>query len=369
MKRRNFLKGALASSAAVAAASSFPAPAISQGRMEWKMVTSWPRGLGGLHTGAERFAQRIGEMTDGRLTIKVFAGGELVPALQCFDAVAGGTAEIGHDAPYYHLSKSPAMAFYSTVPFGLTATEMAAWMHFGGGQQLFEKLMARFGLKAYHGGNTGHQLAGWFRKEIKSVDDLKGLKFRMPGQGGLAMQKLGVNVVNLPGGEVFQALQSGALDGTEWVGPYNDLALGFYKVAPFYYYPGFHEPGTALQVMFNKAKLEALPKDLQAILKYCCHAENDTMLAEFNARSGPALRELVTKHQVKLRKVPNEVVIAFGNASGEVLQEVIDKGDDITKEVARSFLAFRQEQINYNRITDEAYTIARRLRFKYPTKA
>ncbi len=366
MKRRQFLKGAAAASGAVAAASSFPAPAISQGKMEWRMVTGWPRGLPGLHTGAERFAQRVGAMTGGRLTVKVFAGGELVPPFGGFDAVSSGAAEMAHDAPYYHVSKSPGTAFFSTVPFGLTAPEMDAWINFGGGQQVWDKLNAQFGLVSFHAGNTGHQMAGWFRKEIKSLEDIKGLKVRMPGQGGQVLQKLGATVVNLPGGEIFAALQAGTIDATEWVGPYNDLALGFYKVAKFYYWPGFHEPGTALQVMMNKAKYDALPADIKEIIRTACAAENNTVLSEFYARSGPALTELVRKHGVQLRQMPRDVLEGLGNASGEVMQEVMDKGDPLTKEVAKSFLSFRREIIQYTRVSEQAYMNARLLKFKYP---
>jgi len=367
MERRRFIKTAgLGAVAAAGAATSFPKAAISQGRIEWRMVTGWPKGLPGLHTGAERFAQRVGDMSGGRLTIKVFAAGELVPAFGGWDAVVSGSAEMAHDAPYYHISKAVGAAFFSAVPFGLTATETSAWINFGGGQEVWDKLYAPFGLMALHGGSTGVQMGGWFRKEIKSVDDLKGLKFRMPGQGGQVLTKLGATVVNLPGGEIFPALQSGALDGTEWVGPYNDLALGFYKVAPFYYWPGFHEPGTTLQVMMSKAKFEALPKDLQAIIRSAAAAEMDVMTSEFNGKSGPALNELITKHRVQLRQFPRDVLIAFGTASGEVMQDVLDKADPNSKAVAVSFLKFRKEIMAYSRISDLAYMQARLLSFKYP---
>lgn len=367
MKRRNFLRGAgLAAGVAVAGASSFPKPALSQNKMEWKMVTSWPKGLPGLGTGAERVAERIGKLTDGRLTIKVYAGGELVPALQCFDAVSQGTAEMSHDASYYHLSKSPATGFYTAVPFGLTAAELNAWVHFGGGQELWDELYAPFGIKGFLAGNTGVQMGGWFRNQIKSVNDLKGLKFRMPGQGGQALTKLGVTVVTLPGGEIFANLQSGAIDGTEWVGPYNDLSLGFYKIAKNYYWPGFHEPGSGLQLMVNKAKYDALPEDIKQIIAASCAAENDIMLSEFNARSVTALNTLVNEHKVKLRQFPKEVLVAFGNAAGEVMQEVFDKGDDITKKIADSYYKFRHDVKEWTKISESGYTAARALKFNYP---
>ena len=366
MKRRSFLTAATATGVAVAAASSLPKPAISQGLIEWRMVTSWPKGFPGLGTGAERVAQRITDMSDGRLRVQVFGGGELVPALQVFDGVAGGTAEMGHDASYYHLGKSPATAFYTAVPFGMTAAELNAWVHWGGGQELWDELYAPFGLKGFLAGNTGVQMGGWFRKEIKSVDDLKDLKFRMPGMGGQVLQRLGTTVVLLPGGEIFPALQSGAIDGTEWVGPYNDLAFGFYKVAKFYYWPGFHEPGSGLQLTVNKAQYDALPKDLRQIVEAAALAENDVMLAEFNSRSGPALQTLVRTHGVQLRQMPRDVLLAIGEESGKLMEETIEGGDAITKKIGRSFLKARSEALAWTRIADQAYTNARLLPFRYP---
>ncbi|MHA1565628.1 MAG: TRAP transporter substrate-binding protein [Alphaproteobacteria bacterium] len=366
MKRRSFVKGAVAAGVASAAASSLAKPAIAQGRIEWRMVTSWPKGLPGLGTGAERVAQRISTMSDGRLTVKVFAAGELVPALQVFDGVAGGAAEMGHDASYYHLGKSPATAFYTSVPFGMTANELNAWVRWGGGQELWDELYEPFGLKGFLAGNTGVQMAGWYRKEIKSLDDIKGLKFRMPGLGGKVLERLGATVVLLPGGEIFPALQSGALDGTEWVGPYNDLSLGFYKVAKYYHWPGFHEPGSGLQMTVNRSKYEALPKDLQAIVSAAASAENDIMLAEFNSRSAPALQTLVREHGVQLVQMPRDVLQAFGTESGKLMQETMDDGDAITKKIASSFFKARREALAWTRLSEQGYTNARLLKFAYP---
>lgn len=364
--RRKFIGGVAAAATGAAAASSFPKPAISQGRQEWRMVTSWPKGLPGLGTGAERCAARIGELTEGKLTVKVYAAGELVPALQVFDAVASGTAEMGHDAPYYHLQKSPAFGFYTSVPFGMLAHELNAWVYWGGGQELWDKLAHPFGIQQFLAGNTGKQMGGWYRKEIKSVDDLKGLKFRMPGQGGQVLTRLGMTQVQLPGGEIFQNLQSGAIDGTEWVGPYNDLSLGFYQVAKFYYWPGFHEPGSGLALSINKAKWDSLDKTTQEIIKAAAAEENDRMLAEFNARSGPALRTLIQEHGVQLKQYPQDVIVAFGNASGELMQELLDGGDPIVKEVATSYFKARQDSMIWTRIADQGFANARLLNFTYP---
>jgi len=298
--------------------------------------------------------------------IQVYSGGELVPPLECFDAVADGTADIAHDAAYYHLSKSPACGFFTAVPFGLTASELNAWIYFGGGQELWDELYAPFGLKAFLAGNTGSQMGGWFRKEINTVEDLRGLKFRMPGQGGQVLSRLGTTVVTLPAGEIFANLQSGALDGTEWVGPYNDLALGLYKVAKYYYWPGFHEPGSALQCTVNTARFEALPGDLKQVIEVACGRENDMLLAEFNGRSAPALASLVNEHGVILKQFSKDVLIAFGDASGELMQELYDRGDDITRRICESFFAFRRDIRLWTRIADQAYANARALKFDYP---
>ncbi|MEX1107372.1 MAG: TRAP transporter substrate-binding protein [Dongiaceae bacterium] len=368
MKRREFLAGAgiAAGAAATSLVSNFPKPALAQERIEWKMVTAWPKGLPGLDTGAQRLATRISELSEGQLVVQLYAGGELVPPLACFDAVADGTADMAHDAAYYHLSKSPATGFFTAVPFGMTAAELNAWIYYGGGQELWDELYEPFGLKAFLAGNTGCQMGGWFRNEINSIDDLAGLKFRMPGQGGQVLSRLGVTVMTLPAGEIFANLQSGALDGTEWVGPYNDLALGFYKVARNYYWPGFHEPGPALQCTVSKAKFESLPEHLQQIIASCCSQENDQILAEFNARSSPALASLVNEHGVMLKQFPREVLEAFGRTSGELMQEIYDDGDEITRKISESFFKFRRDIRLWTRIADQAYTNARSLPFDYP---
>ena len=365
MKRRQFLKGAAVAGTGAALASNFPTPAIAQGKVEWKMVTTWPKNFPGLGTGAERLAKRVSDLTDGRLTVKVFAAGELVPPFESFDAVSRGTADMGHAAAYYWQGKSKATNFFAAVPFGLTATEHSAWIHHGGGQKLWDELYAQFNLKPFIAGNTGVQMGGWFRKELKSVEDFKGLKYRMPGLGGEVLKKLGAVALNLPGGEIFPALQAGTIDGTEWVGPWNDMAFGFYKVAKFYYWPGFHEPGTALEVFCNKQKYDALPKDMQAAIAIACQADENEMLAEFNARNGESLQVLVRQHGVQLRQTPRDMLTAIGNASGELIKEILDGGDPMTKKVAQSFLKSRRELLNWNRIADQAYLNARTLQFKY----
>jgi TRAP-type mannitol/chloroaromatic compound transport system substrate-binding protein len=365
--RRNFLKRAtLAGGAAVTAAAAFPKPAITQSRTEWRMVTTWPKNFPGQGTGAVRFAESVEKATEGRLVIKVFAAGEIVPPFESFDAITRGAADLMHATPYYWPNKSKALMFYSTVPFGMTTSEQEAWMQFGGGQELWDKVLDPFGLQGFHGGSTGVQMGGWFNKEIKNVDSVKGMKMRIPGLGGEALKKLGMTVVNLPGGEIFAALQSGAIDATEWVGPYNDLTFGFYKAAKFYYWPGMHEPGTQIEITMDKKKFTALPQSVRDILKACIRQENLTLTAEFNARNGQALETLIRQHNVVLKRFPNDFLQAYGNASGQVIQELRDGGDPLTKQVIESFLKARRELSGWNRLAEQGFMNARLLDYKFP---
>lgn len=366
MKRRKFIAGIGVATGAIAAASQFPKPSIAQDRIEWRMVTSWPKGMPGLATSADRLASRIDSMSGGRLKIKVHAAGELVPELECMEAVSDGRAEMGHDAAYYHIRKLPAAGFFSAVPMGLTATELNGWIYFGGGQELWDELYNPLGIRAFLAGNTGVQMGGWFRKEIRSVQSFKGLRFRIPGQGGDVLAKLGATPVMLSGGDIFGSLQSGAIDGAEWVGPYNDLSLGFYKITKLYYWPGFHEPGTALQCMVNRAKFDGLSDDLKRIVASACAAENDITLAEYNGRSPAALATLINEYGVQLTEFPNEVMRAFGKASGEVMQELFDSGDDVTRRIATSYFAFRKSALRWTRISETAFANARFMKFDYP---
>ena len=364
MKRRDFV-GAAATGGAAVAASAFPAPAIAQGRQEWRMVTTWPKNFPGQGTGAERFAQAVGEATDGRLTITVYGAGELVPAFESFDAVQSGAAECMHATPYYWQGKSPAMNFFSTVPFGMTTQELIAWMKFGGGQELWDELYDGFGLKGFHGGSTGVQMGGWFNKEINSLADLQGFKMRIPGLGGEMMRRLGVTVVNLPAGEIFPALQGGSIDATEWVGPFNDLTLGLYKVAQYYYWPGVHEPGTEVEITVAKEAWDQLPPDIQKIFELTTKAEDTMLTAEFNARNGDALDALINQHNAQLRQFPDDVLQGFGKASGEIIAELRDSGDEITRKIATSFVEQRKKLMDWSSYGELAYMRARTLDFDY----
>ena len=328
--------------------------------LAWKMVTTWPKNFPGLGTGANDLAKLIEEMSNKRITVKVYGAGELVPALSTFDAVSRGTAQMGHGAAYYWKGKHEAAQFFAAIPFGLNAQEMEAWIQHGGGQALWDELYAPFGLKPFSCGNTGVQMGGWFNKEIKTVQDFKGLKMRMPGLGGDVLSKLGGTVVTIPGGEIFQALRSGTIDAAEWVGPSNDLAFGLNKAAKFYYWPGWHEPGTTIEALVNKKAYDELPADLKAIVKGACQAASARMLAEFTARDASALETLVNQHGVQLRKYPDEVLKRIGVVSREVVAEIAKK-DPMSKKIHDSFMGFRKRAVKWNEHSEAAYSTARAL--------
>lgn len=362
MKRRHFLKTAGVTAAATAAAAT-TAQAADKKVYNWKMVTSWPKNFPGLGTGANLLAEKITEMTGGQIKVTVHGAGEVVGALEVFDAVSSGAAQMGHSAAYYWKGKNQAAQFFTAVPFGLTADEMAAWFYYGGGLELWHEVYKPFNLVAFPAGNTGVQMGGWFNKEINSIDDLKGLKMRIPGLGGEVLGRLGGTPVTLPGGEIFTSLQSGVIDATEWVGPYNDLAFGFYKAAKYYYYPGWHETGSTLEAMINKDAFEGLPAHLQNLVKDACRIVNEDMFAEYNARNGKALKELVTKHKVQLKQFPDEVLKEIIKVSDEVVAEIAKK-DDLSKRVYESYKNFRDESAAYVDVSERAYLNARALAYK-----
>jgi TRAP-type mannitol/chloroaromatic compound transport system substrate-binding protein len=359
MKRRKFLQGAAAGGVAAAAAT-VSAPAISQGIKQLKMVTTWPKNFPGLGTGAERLAENITTMSGGKLQVKVYAAGELVPAFQSFDAVSQGKAEMSHSVAYYWQGKSPAFNFFANVPYGFTAIEHAAWMLWGDGMKLWTELCDNFGVVPFMRASTGVQMGGWYRKEMNSMEDYKGLKFRMPGLGGEVLRKVGATVVNLPGGEIFPALQAGTIDGTEWVGPWNDLAFGFYKVAKFYYWPGFHEPCTTGEVLVNKKVWQGLTKEQQHIIDTAVHAEAIREWSEFHYKSGDALDVLLNKHGVQLRKFNDDMLAALGKAASEVIEEVGNK-DPFTKKVYESFIPARKKLMGWSSLGEQGYMNARSL--------
>jgi TRAP-type mannitol/chloroaromatic compound transport system substrate-binding protein len=330
-----------------------PAKAADNEVREWKLVTAWPKNYPGLGTGANRFAERVTSMSGGRLTIKVHGAGELVPAMGVFDAVRDGSAEMGHSASYYWKGKHPATPFFTAVPFGLTAQELNSWVNFGGGQALWDELYGEFGIKPLPCGNSGTQMAGWFRKEINSLEDIKGLKIRAPGLAGEVMQRIGATPVQMPGGEVFTSMQTGALDAADWVGPYNDLTFGLHKVAKYYYYPGWQEPGAMLEMMINKEKWDALPEDLQAIVKSAAEAENQHIYDEFTARNAEALKQLVNEHGVELRRLPDEVLEALEKTSQEAVEDLV-AGNDQARRIYESYRDFRDSVMPYIAVAEQS---------------
>jgi TRAP-type mannitol/chloroaromatic compound transport system substrate-binding protein len=370
MKRRHFLRTASVATAAglSAAACGRKAPdagAAGKGgpqkaEFTWKLVTTWPPNFPGLGTGASYLAETIERCSNGRLRVKVYGANELVPALEVFDAVSRGTAELGHSGAYYWKGKLESASFFTCVPFGLTANEMNAWLQFGGGMELWREAYAPFGLFGLPCGNSGAQMGGWFNKEINSVADLKGLKMRIPGLGGEVFERAGVTTVSLAGGEIFTALQTGAIDAAEWIGPYNDLAFGLYKAAKYYYYPGWHEPGSTLECLVNQKAFDALPADLQAIVQTAAQATNDRMLAEFNARSPAALKSLLEDHKVQLRAFPDDVLRLLRTISRQVMQEKAGK-DPMFRKVLDSFSAFERDVSSWTRISDQAILATRSL--------
>jgi TRAP-type mannitol/chloroaromatic compound transport system substrate-binding protein len=332
--------------------------AHAEAEIQWKMVTTWPKNFPGLGTAANNLAALIGEMSGGRMSVKVYGAKELVPAFEVFDAVSRGTAEMGHGSAYYWKGKSEAAQFFSTVPFGLTAQEMNGWMYHGGGLELWSELYANFGLVPAPAGNTGVQMGGWFNKEINSLEDLKGLKMRIPGLGGEVLKRAGGIPISLPGGELFTSLQSGAIDATEWVGPYNDLAFGLFKAAKYYYYPGFHEPGTILEAMINQKALQALPADLQSIVLNACKVVNQDLLSEYTARNPAALETLLGEHKVDMRVYPTDVVQRLRQLSEEVVAELAAK-DAFSKKVYDSYSGFLKQAKQWSGISELAYLQAR----------
>ena len=321
---------------------------------EWKMVTTWPPGFPVLQKGAERFADNIRAMSNGRLNIKVYAGGELIPPLQTFEAVSQGSVEMGHGSAYYWAGKVPEAQFFSTVPFGMTARGMNAWLYDGGGLELWRKIYKPFHVIPFPLGNTGVQMGGWFNKEINSLEDIKGLKMRIPGLGGKVLAKAGGNPILLAGSEVYTALERNTIDATEWIGPYHDQRLGLYRAAKHYYYPGWHEPGTVLELTINQRAWESLPTDLQAIISNAAQAENLRMLSEMEQKNMAALDQLRKREGIEIHRFPNEVLSRLKKLTNETLIEEAER-DPKFKRVYDAYQNFRKKNDAWSAISENAY--------------
>ena len=369
-ERRRFLKLLAASAAGMAAAGCGPSASnqntaaesapgtAADRRYRWRMVTAWPPGLPGFATTAVALADTLREISGGRFTIQVYAAGELVPAFEVFDTVARGSVEMGHSAPAYWKAQAPTTQLFTGFPFGMLPAEFNAWMAYGGGMELWRECYAPFGLIPFPGGNTGAQMGGWFRREIHSVEDFSGLKIRMPGLGGEVLRRLGATVVNLNAGDLFTGLQTGLIDATEWASPYNDLPLGLYQAAPYYYFPGWHEPAGSIEIIINRKALESLPGEFQKLIQTACTAVNHRMLSEFMARNVQSLRILVEEHGVQLRRFPDEVLRQLRRTATEVLDELA-AGDPLGARILASYREFQNGISGWQALSEGSYLSAR----------
>ena len=354
VSRRNFIKTV----AATAPTAMLATPAIAQSVTEWRMVTSWPKDLPGPGVTAQRLADRITAMSDGRLRVKLFSAGELVPALETFSAVSSGSADMAHTAPLFWTGRFPAAPVFTAAPFGLTPIEHITWINHGGGQELWDALYEPAGVKPFMAGNTGYQMGGWFKKPLAGLDDLKGLKIRMPGLGGAVLAKLGALPVSMAPGEIFTSLQTGLIDATEFLGPFSDRAMGFHKAAKYYYSPGFHEPNGTGEALVSRKAFEALPSDLKAIVESACAAENIFSLAESEWRNADSLRKLVDEDGVDLKTYPDEIIAAARDATVEVMETLAAK-DAISGKIVESYQAAAGHLDPWSKISVRAFLSAR----------
>ncbi len=347
ISKRKFLKqSSLALGAAVFASCSVEkdkeVPLVnlnSNKKYKWKMVTTWPPGFPVLGEGCTRLAEWIHQMSAGRMTINVYGGGELAPALETFEAVSSGAAEMGNGVSYYWAGKAPAASFFASIPFGMNAQQMHSWMLFGGGYELWRELYAPFNIIPFLGGNSGVQMGGWFNKEINTIEDFKGLKMRMPGLGGKVLAKVGGTAVLSAGSEIYTNLERGVIDATEWIGPYHDYLMGFHQISKYYYGPGWHEPGSILETIVNKREFERLPKDLQLIIEAATERLTLWCLSEFEAKNNIYLEKILAESQVQLKSFPSEVMKTLQEYTKEVYEEMAEL-DPMSKKVYNSFSNF-----------------------------
>ncbi|CAM5182556.1 ABC transporter substrate-binding protein [Bosea thiooxidans] len=354
MKRRQFMQTA-AAGAAASTAIAMPAIAQSNPEVKWRMTSSFPKSLDTIYGGGETLAKTVSDLTDGKFQIQVFAAGEIVPGLQALDAVSNNTVEMCHTVAYYYVGKDPTFAIPSCVPFGLNTRQQNAWLSNGGGGELFADFFKKYNVHAIQAGCTGAQMGGWFRKEIKSVADLQGMKMRIAGIAGAVLQKLGVVPQQLAGGDIYPALEKGTIDGAEWVGPYDDEKLGFSKVAPYYYYPGFWEGGPAVHAFINIEKWNALPKAYQAALAAAGAVATNSMTAKYDVQNPPALKRLVAAG-TQLRPFPQDVMEACLKASNEVYAEISAKNPDFKKAI-EAMAAFRSDQYLWWQVAELSFDV------------
>ncbi|MEO0327070.1 MAG: TRAP transporter substrate-binding protein [Pseudomonadota bacterium] len=354
VSRRSAL-GLFAGSAALPALAK---PSIAQQKIEWRMVTSWPKNLPGPGITAQRLADQITVLSDGRLTVRLYAAGELVPGLGTFDAVVNGTAQLAHTAPLFWAGKFPAAPLFTAGPFGLTPIEHITWINHAGGQALWDELYRPAGLKPLMAGNTGYQMGGWYIEPLKSLEDLKGLKIRMPGLGGAVMTKLGAIPVSLPPSEIFTSLATGVIDATEFLGPFSDAAMGFQKIAKNYYSPGFHEPNGTGEALVSLSALEGLPKDLQQIVVAACAAENIYSLGESEWNNAASLKKLVDEDGVSIHQYPTDILEAAKSATIEVMQDLADR-DAISARIVASYRGAARHIDPWSQISIRAFLNAR----------
>ena len=353
--RRKFMQGTVAGGAAVAVASTFAAPAIAQAKKEMIIVSTWPRDFPGLGVSAQRLAARITELSQGQITTQYFAAGERVGAFDSFDEVASGNSQAYIAADYYWKGKHPGWSYFTSVPLGMTTVEWNAWIKFKGGQELWDELAGEYGLKALACGSTGTQMGGWFNIEIESAEDFKGLKMRIPGQGGDVMAKLGASPVSLPGGQIYENLVSGAIDATEWVGPYNDYFMKFYEAAKYYYYPGFHEPGGGLSFGMNASWWGSLTDWEKSIITAACFEEHAAQYEEAQANNGFYLQKMINDHGVILKELPEEIFDVYAEAALEVFEEVRDHSP-LAKKINDNFQASLRELGGWQKIAEVAFS-------------
>ncbi len=359
MKRRTFLTGG-----AVAATSAVAAPAVAQGRRELKMALAWPLNYPGYGTSAQILAKKITEATEGRLSVKPYGANEIVPVSEMFDAVADGRVDMYHAIDYYWEDKDPAFNFFASVPFGLSPIEMDTWLNRYGGQELWDQLSARYNIKPLAAGNTGVQMGGWFNKRIDSEADLRGLRIRVTGLAAEVYKSFGAETVVVPGGRVVDALKSGEIDGAEWVGPWNDMALGLHRAARYYYHPGYHEPGTQISVGINLDLWIGLSEGEKELIKMACRTEAVRMLAEFNSRNAAAITQLVRDGQVQILGFPDNLLNEFGKASSEVAMRLAASSDHATA-IFDNFVSARYQLLRWTKVAEDAFLLARRLPFDY----